>query len=132
MMVSDMPNDSYMEQDLIDNFSTPLRQKYNVQIKKHRLRKEIIASRATNSLVDRAGDTFVAEFMEKTGKFAVDIIRAYIIAREVFDLRNLWAEVEASGNKVPSFTQTDMPMDIHNFLDGLFCGFLEVDHQALI
>ena len=75
-----------------------------MQIKKYRLRKEIMAFRTTNSLVDRAGNTFVVEFMEKTGKSAVHIIRAYTIAREVFDLRSLWAEVKALDNKVLSFT----------------------------
>ena len=65
MMASDMPNDPYMEQDLIDYFPTPFLQKYSGQIKSHHLHKEIIASRTTNSLVDRAGNTFVVEFMEK-------------------------------------------------------------------
>jgi|TARA_B110000967_G_C18877025_1_gene558907 glutamate dehydrogenase len=104
MMASDMPNDPYMEQDLIDYFPTPFLQKYSAQIKSHHLRKEIIASRTTNSLVDRAGNTLVVEFMEKTGKSAVHIIRAYTIAHEVFDLRSLWAEVKALDNKVLSFT----------------------------
>ena len=103
MMESDMPNDPYIEQDLIVYFLTPLRQKYSAQIKSHHLRKEIIASRTTNSLVDWAWNTFVVEFMEEAGKSAVDIIRAHTIAREVFDLRNFWTEVEALDNKVPGF-----------------------------
>jgi glutamate dehydrogenase len=102
-MASDMPNDPYIEQDLIVYFLTPLRQKYSAQIKSHHLRKEIIASRTTNSLVDWAGNTFIVELMEETGKSAVDIIRDHTIAREVFDLRGSWAEVEALDNKVPGF-----------------------------
>ena len=54
MMASDMPNDPYIEQHLIVYFLTPFLQKYSAQIKSHHLRKEIMASRKTNSLVDRA------------------------------------------------------------------------------
>ena len=131
MMASDMPNDPYMEQDLIDYFPTPFLQKYSAQIKSHHLRKEIIASRTTNSLVDRAGNTLVVEFIEKTGKSAVHIIRAYTIAHEVFDLRSLWAEVKALDNKVLSFTQTDMLMDIHNLLDWIVLWLLRSGSSGL-
>ncbi len=117
LIASNMPDDPYLEQDLVDYFPTPLRQKYRPHIAKHRLRREIIATRATNSLVDRAGDTFVTEFMEKTGKSAADISRAYIIAREIFQLRTLWADIEALDNRVPTITQTAMLKDIHHLLD---------------
>lgn len=124
MIASDMPDDSYLEQDLVEYFPTPLRQKYRTQIGKHRLRREIIATRATNSLVDRAGDTFVTEFMEKTGKSAAHISRAYIISREIFQLRDMWAEIEALDNKVPTDTQTAMLRDIHHLLDWVVLWFL--------
>jgi len=124
MIASDMPDDAYLEKDLVEYFPTPLRQKYRAQIGKHRLRREIIATRATNSLVDRAGDTFVTEFMERTGKSAADISRAYIISRETFQLRDLWAEIEALDNKVPTQTQTAMLRDIHNLLDWVVLWFL--------
>lgn len=131
MIASDMPDDSYLEQDLVDYFPTPLRQIYRKEINKHRLRREIIATRATNSLVDRAGDTFVTEFMEKTGKSAADISRAYIIAREIFQLRDVWAEIEALDNKVPTTTQTAMLMDVHHLLDWVVLWFLRNGKSGL-
>lgn len=117
MIASDMPDDPYLERDLVEYFPTPLRKTYRKHINRHRLRREIIATRATNSLVDRAGDTFVSSFMVKTGKSPADISRAYIIAREIFKLRDLWAEIEALDNKVPADIQTDMLTDIHQLLD---------------
>ncbi|NQV99368.1 MAG: NAD-glutamate dehydrogenase [Rhodospirillales bacterium] len=131
MIASDMPDDSYLEQDLVDYFPTPLRQIYRKFICKHRLRREIIATRATNSLVDRAGDTFVTEFMEKTGKSPAAISRAYIIAREVFQLREMWAAIEALDTKVPTATQTAMMMDIHHLLDWVVLWFLRNGKSGL-
>jgi len=117
MMASDMPDDPYLMQDLVDYFPTPLRTKYRREIGEHRLRREIIATRATNSLVDRAGDTFVFEFKEKTGLSAAAITRAYIITRDVFQLRGLWADIEALDNKVPSATQTAMLTDVNYLIE---------------
>jgi len=114
---SDMPDDPYLMQDLVEYFPTPLRTKYREEIGGHRLRREIIATRATNSLVDRAGDTFVFEFMEKTGLGAAAITRAYVIARDVFQLRDIWAQIEALDNKVPSSVQTAMLMDVNYLIE---------------
>jgi len=124
LVASDMPDDAYLEEDLINYFPTPLRKTYAKQILKHRLRREIIATRATNSLVDRCGDTFVNSFMEKTGLSAASITRAYIIARDVFRLGTLWAQIEALDNKVPSATQVAMLNDINHLLDWVVLWFL--------
>lgn len=131
LLASNLPDDPYLEQDLVEYFPTPLRQKYRSQITEHRLRREIITTRATNSLVDRAGDTFVSEFMEKTGKSPADISRAYIIARDIFQLRTLWAAVEALDTKVPSATQTAMLSDIHHLLDWVVLWFLRNGKEGL-
>ena len=56
----------------------------------HRLRREIIATRATNSLVNRAGPGFVTRMAERTGLDLPEIVRAYAVTRDVFDLRRLW------------------------------------------
>ncbi len=117
LMASDMPDDPYLFQDLVDYFPTPLRTKYQREIAQHRLRREIIATRATNSLVDRAGDTFVFEFKEKTGLGAAAIARAYVIARDVFQLRDIWAQIEALDNRVPSSVQTAMLLDVNHLIE---------------
>jgi len=117
LMASDMPDDPYLFQDLVDYFPTPLRTKYTKEIAQHRLRREIIATRATNSLVDRAGDTFVFEFKEKTGLGAAAIARAYVIARDIFQLRDIWSQIEALDNKVPSSVQTAMLLDVNHLIE---------------
>src|SRR4029077_15460626 len=73
-----------------------------------RLRREIIATVVTNSLVNRVGSTFVHVMKEKTGLAASDIARAYAICRGVFELRQLWADIQALDNKVPAVRQYEM------------------------
>ena len=131
LIASDMPDDPYLLGDLIEYFPTPLRQKYKSEIADHRLRREIIATRATNSLVDRAGDTFVFEFMEKTGLGAAEITRAYVITREAFKLRGIWKGIEALDNKVPSSVQTSMLNDVNHLIEWVVLWLLRNGEAGL-
>ena len=131
MMASDMPDDPYLLDDLIDYFPTPLRKKYARGIAGHRLRREIIATRATNSLIDRAGCTFISEFVEKTGLGADAIARAYIIARQVFQLRGLWQDIEALDNKISANTQTAMLADVNQLIEWVTLWFLRNGKRGL-
>jgi len=131
LIASDMPDDPYLEEDLINYFPTPLRKKYVKEIRNHRLRREIIATRVTNALVDRAGDTFVSSFVEKTGLGAAAIARAYTIAVDVFQLTKLWAEVEALDNKVPAATQVALRNDINHLVDWVVLWFLHNGRAGL-
>ncbi|MCW8916854.1 MAG: NAD-glutamate dehydrogenase [Magnetovibrio sp.] len=117
MLASSLPDEPYLNRDLQRYFPTPLQKKYANAIDEHRLRREIIATRVTNSMINRVGGTFVSQLMEKTGMKPVDIARAFIIAREVFSARQMWAPIEALDNKVPANMQISMLMDVNKLLD---------------
>jgi glutamate dehydrogenase len=108
LLPSDLPDDSQLLDDLRRYFPKLLQERFADQITQHRLRREIIATVVTNSLVNRAGITFIHVMKEKTGQAASDIARAYAITRGVFELRALWAEIEALDNKVPAKFQALM------------------------
>ena len=124
LLKSDLPDDPYLLGEIVQYFPSDLRVKFIEEIKTHRLRREIIATRVTNSMVNRVGDTFVTEFMEKTGRQPSDIARAYIIARDVLQARKMWAEIEALDNKVPTKAQTSMLADLNHLLDWVALWFL--------
>ena len=108
LLGSDLPDEPDLAADLTNYFPTPLRKKYDKQIKEHRLRREIVATVLTNSLINRVGISFVHEVAEKTGMASPDIARAYVASRDAFDMRSRWAEIEALDNKVPAETQYRM------------------------
>ena len=62
----------------------------------------------TNSLVNRMGPVFVTRAQEETDADPAAIARAYTIAREIFSMRALWADIEALDNKVPANVQYGM------------------------
>ncbi|MBB3063809.1 NAD-glutamate dehydrogenase [Limibacillus halophilus] len=108
LLGSDLPDDPDLMEDLVNYFPTPLRKKYGPQIENHRLRREIAATVVTNSIINRAGISFVHEVAEKTGLPSDDIARAYTVAREIFELRDRWSDIEGLDNKVPTKAQYTM------------------------
>jgi glutamate dehydrogenase len=85
-----------------------MRKRYSREIPRHRLRREIVTTQTTNSLVNRMGPVFVARAQDETGADPAVIARAYAIAREVFAMRALWFDIEALDNKVSAAMQYGM------------------------
>src|SRR3546814_10353956 len=108
LLESNLPDDPYFAADLARYFPTPLRQPYDAQINRHRLKREIIVTVVSNGLINRVGINFVHEVREKTGMPPEEVVKAYVIAREISGMRELWAEIEALDNKVPAQLQARM------------------------
>jgi glutamate dehydrogenase len=77
----------------------------------HRLAPDIISTELANEIVNRAGITFVYRLREETGAGPADISRAYMIARQVFDMPEVWAGVEALDNVVAADIQIEMLLE---------------------
>ena len=108
LVESDVPEDPYLSQELERYFPAAVRSRFARAISRHRLRREIIATATTNSLVNRMGPTFVIRAQEETGATPARVARAYTAAREVFEMRELWSQIEALDNRVPAPMQYSM------------------------
>ena len=108
LLATDLPDDPSLYEDLEEYFPKPLRKNHADAIKRHRLRREIIATSVTNAMINRAGIVFVNDMRERTNATSADITRAYTVAQQVFGLRKLWDEIEALDNKVPAASQLRM------------------------
>ncbi|WP_404423105.1 NAD-glutamate dehydrogenase [Thalassospira australica] len=124
VLKSDLPDDPILVEELVRYFPTAVRKKYSAAISNHRLRREIIATVGTNSLVNRVGGTFVHDMMEATGLSAVDVSRGYLITRAVFGLRKLWSGIEALDNKVDARVQIAMFSHINRMVEDVTLWFL--------
>jgi glutamate dehydrogenase len=102
---SNVPEDPYLSTELARYFPTPVQRRFATRLKKHRLRREIIATAITNSLINRMGPVFPVRAQDDTGADPAAIARAYSIAREVFAVRDIWAQIEALDNRIPAAVQ---------------------------
>ncbi len=108
LLDSGLPDDTLLVEDLVRYFPGPMQQRFRPAIERHRLRREIIATHVTNSIINRVGPTFVTRMAEQTGARVSDIARAYTAARDVFDVRALWEEIEALDNVASAELQNKM------------------------
>ena len=117
LLSSDLPDDPYMERELLHYFPVPLQETYPEHIARHRLRREIIATVVTNDIVNRVGIAFIHETKEKTGMSAADIARAYTISREIFGMGDLFEQIEALDNKVSAALQGTMLIECGRLIE---------------
>jgi glutamate dehydrogenase len=110
ILASDLPDDAFLQQELVDYFPTPLRNGFAAQLETHALRREIIATRLTNTTVNLAGMTFAYRLADETGMPKADVVRAHAAAVEMFGINRTWAEIGDLENAVPAGTQTHLYM----------------------
>jgi glutamate dehydrogenase len=103
-----LPEDEWAGGALLRYFPATLRERMAAYIPRHPLRREIVATHVLNSMVNRVGATFVHRITEMTGASAAQVVRAYLLAREVFGVVGLWKQVEALDNQVPDALQAEM------------------------
>jgi glutamate dehydrogenase len=117
LLESDLPEDAFLAHDLERYFPPPLPERFSEQMKKHRLKREIIATVVANQLVDRAGTTFAFRLLEETGALPAVLARAYAAAREVLDMRSYWDSIESLDNQVSAGTQLEMLIEARRLVE---------------
>ncbi|MEK1854004.1 MAG: NAD-glutamate dehydrogenase [Phyllobacterium sp.] len=105
LLASDLPDDPYLEQELIDYFPSQMKAGFAEEIRTHRLRREIIATQLANDVINRGGPTFVSRLADLTGRSGPEIVRAYVIVRDGFELDGVFAGIDALDNAIPGETQ---------------------------
>jgi len=116
LLDSDVPEDPYLSRELQRYFPKPLQDRYAADMEGHRLRREIIATAVTNSMVNRMGSTFVLRMQEDAGETPAAIAKAYTVAREILSARDWWAAIDAADLRVPEAAQIDALMAIWHLL----------------
>lgn len=110
ILASNVPEESFMNQVLINSFPKPLQEKFSKQMQNHPLKREIIATRLSNIIVNEMGFTYVYRLQDETGAPVSAIVKAYMIARYVLNLESIWKQIEELGTGISSQKQMDMMM----------------------
>ena len=122
---SGLADEPFFTRTLAEYFPEPVRGRYAEELQQHPLRREIIVNSVVNSLVNRGGITFAFRAMEETAASPEQITKAFVVAREVFGLRDFVEQVEALDTKVPTDTQTWMYLEFRRLLDRATRWFLQ-------
>jgi glutamate dehydrogenase len=113
---SDQALDDFLTTDPQRYFPPILRRRFLDLIPDHRLSRQILATLIANNIVNRMGPVFLKRVQVDTGADSVTIARAYVVAREVCQAREIWHTIEALDNKIPATIQQEMMFDVSRIL----------------
>jgi len=131
LVASDVLDEEYLANDLERYLPATLRERFPEQVRRHPLRREVIATYIANSMVNRVGATFAHRLHEEAGAAAPDVARAYTAAREVFDMRRLWKELSQLDNRVSTNVQNALMIEAKRLLRRASLWFLRNRRQPL-
>jgi glutamate dehydrogenase len=114
---SDLPDDPFMRGQLFSYFPSAMRHAYRRQMEVHPLRREIIATQVVNDVVNTAGITFFHRITQETGANAEELLRAHLVAREVYGTDALLEQITELDNVVPAQTQTRMRLQVRTLAE---------------
>ena len=93
ILKTDLPDDPVLQDDLVEYFPTPLRERFHDEILRHRLRREIATTQLANQMVNLSGISYDHRMTEDTGASVTDVARAWLVTREVLDFPAWWDEL---------------------------------------
>ncbi len=94
ILQTDLPAVAALQEDLVEYFPTPLRDRYRTEILGHRLRREIATTQLVNQMVNLSGISYDHRMTEDTGASVTDVCRAWLATREVLDFPAWWHEID--------------------------------------
>lgn len=107
---SDVPEDPYLKKILVESFPKPLQKAYADAMDHHHLKREIIATKLSNSIVNKMGFTFIYRTKDETGASVAAIVKAFMMASSIFEMDRLWSSIQALEGNVATTDQLDMMM----------------------
>ncbi len=110
LVESNAPDDPTYERELFAYFPEALK-KFTKPIVSHQLRREIIATRVSNEIMDTCGVAFLQRTIEMTGGDFPSMALAYETARGVYELAAFADAIDSLDNKASAKLQTELYLE---------------------
>jgi len=91
---SNLADDKLLIGTLINAFPLPMQKEFRNQILGHRLRRELVATKLANRIVNRLGVIHAFELVEEEGVELCEVAAAFVAAEGLFGLPQLWADID--------------------------------------
>ncbi|MGB8567194.1 MAG: NAD-glutamate dehydrogenase domain-containing protein, partial [Pseudolabrys sp.] len=108
LLDSPVPDDPYLGRELERYFPKEMSKRYSDALHAHRLRREIIATQLTNSMINRGGATLIVRIADQTGAASPAISAAFAAVRNSYELIELNSQIDALDNKISGKVQLDL------------------------
>ncbi|MDR2857299.1 MAG: NAD-glutamate dehydrogenase [Novosphingobium sp.] len=99
---STLPDDPGLTGDLLAAFPPQMRRKFRRDILAHRLRREIIATRLANRMINRLGLVHPFELVEQEGATLAQVCAGFVAAERLFGMDAVWQAIETAEMPEPA------------------------------
>ncbi|MHA4838820.1 NAD-glutamate dehydrogenase [Sphingopyxis sp. MSC1_008] len=93
---SDLPGDPALGSDLAAAFPDEMQREFAQAIADHQLRREIIATKIANRIINRMGIVHPFELVEEEGCALGDIAAAFVAVERLLDMPAIWDALDAA------------------------------------
>ncbi|HEX8525571.1 NAD-glutamate dehydrogenase [Allosphingosinicella sp.] len=115
--VSPLVDDPTMEKELLAAFPRQMQEQHREAILCHRLRREIIATKVANRIVNRLGIVAPFALIEQEGASLGQAVSAFVAVERLFEMDALWARLDTMDvpeqARLELFEQTSIGVQLH-------------------
>jgi len=108
LILDGVHEDPYVLAYLQKAFPSQLQALAPLEITRHQLANQIIATRLANDMVNRMGFTYCFRLCDSLGVSAMDVARTFVVVMNLFQLDKLWSDIEAHDSAVDSQRQHEL------------------------
>ena len=89
-----LADDKLLEPQLFEAFPKPMRNRHAEAIRAHRLRHDLLGTKASNRFVNRLGPSAALDLTEEEGASLGQVLVAFLVAERLLDLDQLWTQID--------------------------------------
>ena len=130
LLASAVPDDPHFDADLVGYFPDRMARKYDLEIRSHRLRREIVATELGNDTINRGGPTFISRLQDLTGRGAPEIVAAFAVVRDGFELPAAYRAIDALDTRIDGDAQLGLYQQVSRLVHAATAWLLKNDHGA--
>ncbi|MBL9071934.1 MAG: NAD-glutamate dehydrogenase [Sphingopyxis sp.] len=109
-----LPNDPALASDLAAAFPSEMQRDFATAIAEHQLRREIIATKLANRMINRLGVVHPFELVEEEGCSLGDVASAFVAVERLLDMKDIWSALDTAkideGIRLSLFSQAASAM----------------------
>jgi glutamate dehydrogenase len=93
---SELPNDPALASDLAAAFPAEMQRDFATAINDHQLRREIIATKLANRIINRMGVVHPFELVEEEGCSLGDVAAAFVAVERLLGMKDIWSALDGA------------------------------------
>lgn len=112
LAADNIADNAYIAKSVEGAFPEKIAAEFSGPLYNHRLKREIVATQIANDMVNNMGISFAQRLIESTGASVGDVAKAYIAARDVYQMEKFILDLEALDHKLPAKIQYELMINM--------------------